>query len=79
MKKLTQDYPNTKIDRCFSIGMVLLPEFNGLAANAFIDPFRIANYVHSKRIYSRGFWVLRVHSVRNFFSSLQKKVEHSTQ
>ena len=27
------------------IGMLLLPDFNSLSANAFIDPFRAANYV----------------------------------
>jgi AraC family carnitine catabolism transcriptional activator len=28
------------------IGMLLLPDFNSMAAQAFIDPFRAANYIH---------------------------------
>ena len=34
-----------------SIGMLLLPGFNNLAANAFIDPFRAANYLHGNTLY----------------------------
>lgn len=38
-------------DYCFSIGMLLMPGFNGLAAHAMIDPFRAANYLHGKPVY----------------------------
>lgn len=38
-------------EHCFSIGMLLLPGFNGLAAHAMIDPFRAANYLHGKPVY----------------------------
>ena len=63
MKKLAQSSSNTETDRCFSIGMVLLPEFNSLAANAFIDPFRVANYLHGKSIYEWHFLSLDGQSV----------------
>ena len=36
--------------------MLLLPGFNNLAANAFIDPFRAANYLHGNALY-RWDWV----------------------
>ena len=35
----------------FSIGMLLLPAFNSMAAQAFIDPFRAANYLQVEPIY----------------------------
>ncbi len=35
-----------------ALGMLLLPEFNALAATAFIDPFRAANYLHGSILYS---------------------------
>lgn len=38
-----------------SIGMLLLPAFNGLAAQAFIDPFRAANYLRGSTIYQWQF------------------------
>lgn len=34
-----------------TIGMLLLPGFNSLAANAFVDPFRVANYLHGQTIF----------------------------
>ena len=39
----------------FRIGMLLLPGFNSLAAQAFIDPFRAANYLRAGKIYSWDF------------------------
>lgn len=36
--------------------MLLLPGFNNLAANALIDPFRAANYIHGDALY-RWNWV----------------------
>jgi AraC family carnitine catabolism transcriptional activator len=38
-----------------SIGMLLLPAFNGLAAQSFIDPFRAANYLRGTTIYQWQF------------------------
>lgn len=38
-----------------TIGMLLLPAFNSLAANAFIDPFRAANYLQNKLHYDWKF------------------------
>ena len=35
--------------------MLLLPGFNGLAALAFVDPFRAANYLRGRRIYRWDF------------------------
>lgn len=37
------------------IGMLLLPGFNCLAAQAFLDPFRAANYLRGSRIYGWQF------------------------
>lgn len=37
------------------IGMLLLPGFNGFAAQAFLDPFRAANYLRGSRIYDWQF------------------------
>ncbi|MEJ2177191.1 MAG: GlxA family transcriptional regulator [Gammaproteobacteria bacterium] len=34
------------------IGMLLCPEFNAMAAQVFLDPFRAANYIHGESIYS---------------------------
>ena len=33
------------------IGMLVLPNFNGMACHAFIDPFRAANYLGGRAIY----------------------------
>ena len=33
------------------IGMLLLPGFNSMAAQVFLDPFRAANYLRGKKIY----------------------------
>jgi len=38
-----------------AIGMLLLPAFNSLAANAFIDPFRVANYLQNNLNYKWEF------------------------
>ncbi len=35
----------------FRIGMLLLPGFNNLAAQAFIDPFRAANYLRAAQVF----------------------------
>lgn len=45
------------------IGMLLLPEFNSLAAHAFIDPFRAANYLRGARVYDWQFLSLEGGSV----------------
>ena len=37
------------------MGMLLLPGFNGLAAHAFVDPFRAANYLRGRTIYNWPF------------------------
>ena len=37
------------------IGMLLLPGFNGFAAQGFVDPFRAANYLRGERIYAWDF------------------------
>lgn len=42
-----------------TIGMLLCPDFNGMAAHAFIDPFRAANYVHGGVLYQWQFLSLR--------------------
>ncbi len=39
----------------YRIGMLLLPGFNSFAAQAFIDPFRAANYLRGDKIYSWTF------------------------
>ncbi|HMB76914.1 MAG TPA: hypothetical protein VKN76_10970, partial [Kiloniellaceae bacterium] len=33
------------------VGMLLLPGFNALAAQAFLDPFRAANYLRGRALY----------------------------
>ena len=38
-----------------TIGMLLLPAFNGMAAHAFIDPFRAANYLRGNELYQWQF------------------------
>lgn len=41
-----------QVDRStFNIGMLVLEGFNALAMNAFIDPFRSANYLRSANLY----------------------------
>ena len=37
------------------IGMLLLPAFNSMAAQAFIDPFRAANYLRGDNLYEWTF------------------------
>lgn len=44
-----------RVNTPVSIGMLLLPAFNGLAAQAFIDPFRAANYLRGTTIYQWQF------------------------
>lgn len=43
------------MDKPITIGMLLLPAFNSMAANAFIDPFRAANYLQDNRLYDWKF------------------------
>ena len=38
-------------DHQCTIAMLMLPGFNSLAANSFIDPFRVANYLHGENSY----------------------------
>ena len=45
------DHPRT----AHRIGMLLLPGFNSMAAQAFIDPFRAANYLRAARVYDWEF------------------------
>lgn len=42
-------------DSAYRIGMLLLPGFNSFAAQAFLDPFRAANYLRGRKIYQWGF------------------------
>lgn len=39
----------------YRIGLMLLPDFNSLAMNAFLDPFRAANYLLGEKIYHWAF------------------------
>ena len=39
----------------FSIGMLLLPGFNAVAAFGFLDPFRAANYLSGEKRYDWDF------------------------
>ncbi len=39
----------------FRIGMLLLPGFNSMAAQSFLDPFRAANYLRATKIYDWQF------------------------
>jgi len=45
----------TKTTKPLSIGMLLLPAFNSMAAHAFIDPFRAANYLQVETLYNWQF------------------------
>lgn len=36
---------------CISFAVLLLPAFNSLACNAFLDPLRAANYLHGSALY----------------------------
>ena len=47
--------PESRDDPIHRIGMLLLPGFNNLAAQAFIDPFRAANYLRGSKIYRWDF------------------------
>ncbi|MEM7563684.1 MAG: GlxA family transcriptional regulator [Pseudomonadota bacterium] len=38
-----------------SIGMLLLPGFNAMAAHAFLDPFRAANYLRARNVFEWNF------------------------
>ena len=51
---------NAKIElnptsKTYQIGMLVLPGFNSMACNAFIDPFRVANYLRGESIYNWQF------------------------
>jgi len=52
-----------RIKSPINIGMLLLPAFNGLAAQAFIDPFRAANYLRGATLYQWHFLSLAGQSV----------------
>ncbi len=45
----------TRNNPVYRVGMLLLPGFNSFAAQAFIDPFRAANYLRGDKIYSWTF------------------------
>jgi AraC family carnitine catabolism transcriptional activator len=45
----------TRVNMPINIGMLLLPAFNSLAAQSFIDPFRAANYLRGTTIYQWQF------------------------
>jgi len=46
------DNQTTKLSaRSCTIGMLVLPGFNSMAANTFLDPFRVTNYLHGESIY----------------------------
>lgn len=47
----TKQNNSEKQIRPIQIGLLLLPAFNSMALNAFIDPFRAANYLAGKAIY----------------------------
>ena len=46
---------NTETTPQLRIGMLLLPGFNSFAAQAFIDPFRAANYLRGSKIFAWEF------------------------
>lgn len=54
-KELVLDVSSSIDDTSFKMGMVLLDGFNCMALNAFIDPFRAANYLRGKRLYDWEF------------------------
>ena len=43
--------------------MLLLPDFNGAAAQAFIDPFRAANYLRGEQLFAWEFLSLAGNTV----------------
>ena len=49
------DTDNTAISLVCNIGMLLIPQCNSLAAHAFIDPFRAANYLRGTTLYNWDF------------------------
>ena len=53
MSKETRDLARARPSggEACAVGMLLLPGFNSMAAHAFIDPFRAANYLHGRAIY----------------------------
>lgn len=42
---------NSQVTHCRRVGMLLLPEFNSMSAQAFIDPLRAANYVQGEALF----------------------------
>ena len=50
--------------RAFEIGMLLLDGFNCMAAQAFVDPFRSANYLRNTNLYNWSFVGLESNNVR---------------
>ncbi len=65
----------TSPDQHYSIGMLLLPGFNSLAANAIVDPFRAANYLHGTPLY-RWDWLAPTSS--NVVASNGLSIENSS-
>ena len=53
----------TKTVRPVQIGLLLLPAFNSMALNAFVDPFRAANYLQGQAIYQWHYLTLNQHAV----------------
>ena len=49
------DLSNSQANPTCHIGMLLLPEFNSMATNAFIDPYRAANYLRGHTLYKWHF------------------------
>ena len=43
------------MNKSLSIGMLLLPAFNSMAANAFVDPLRAANYLSDEKLFEWQF------------------------
>ena len=46
---------SSEINSTCRIGMLLLPQFNSMAAHAFIDPYRAANYLRGHTLYEWHF------------------------
>jgi transcriptional regulator GlxA family with amidase domain len=44
-----------RVRQSYRIGMLLLPGFNAMASQAFIDPFRAANYLCAEKVYDWQF------------------------
>ena len=61
----TLDNPTTRLSaRSCTIALLVLPGFNSMALNSFLDPFRVANYLHGESIYDWQFISLDGENVR---------------